>query len=75
MWTESSIDALLLSLRVSSITTILIALAGTPMAFYFVRRRSLFTRLIESLLSLPFVIPPVVTGYVLIILFNPTGIL
>ncbi len=74
MWTEPSIDAFLLSLRVSSIATIFIALAGTPMAFFFVRRRSMFTRLIESLLALPLVIPPVVTGYVLIILFNPAGI-
>ncbi len=75
MWTDSSIDAFLLSLRVSSIATILTALAGTPLAFFFVRRRSIFTRLIESLLALPLVIPPVVTGYVLIILFNPASIL
>ncbi len=75
MWTEPTIDALLLSLRVSSIATIFIALAGTPVAFFLVRRRSMFTRLIESFLSLPLVIPPIVTGYVLIILFNPAGIL
>ncbi len=74
MWTEQSTDALLLTLRVASIATILIALAGTPIAFFFVRRRSMFTRLIESLFALPLVIPPVVTGYVLIILFNPSGI-
>ncbi len=74
MWTEPSIDALLLSLRVSSIATIFIVLTGTPVAFFFVRRRSMFTRLIESLFALPLVIPPVVTGYVLIILLGPSGI-
>ena len=74
MWTEPSIDALLLSLRVSSISTIFIVLTGTPIAFFFVRRRSMSTRLIESLLYLPLVIPPVVTGYVLIIMLSPSGI-
>lgn len=75
MWNTASSEALILSLRVSFIATLLIAVVGTPAAFILVRRRNVFTRTIESLLSLPLVIPPVVTGYLLLIVLSPAGIL
>ena len=75
MWDVSLVEALFLSLRVSSIAAILIALVGTPVAFFMVRCRNIFTRILESLLSLPLVIPPVVTGYFLLVFLSPTGIL
>ena len=75
MWNTASSEALLLSLRVSSIATILIALVGTPIALILVRRRGMITRMLEPLLSLPMVLPPVVTGYILLIILSPAGIL
>ncbi len=75
MWSPASTEALLLSIRVSLVTTIIMVLVGTPIAFWMVRRRSFLLGLVESLLSLPLVIPPVVTGYCLLVIFSPAGIL
>ena len=75
MWNAASVEALLLSLRVSSIATIIMVLAGTPLAFFLVRRSGVITRMLESMLSLPLVIPPVVTGYFLLIVLSPAGIM
>ncbi len=75
MWTAASTEALQLSIRVSLVTTAIIMLAGTPIAFWMVRRRGVGPRLAESLLALPLVIPPVATGYCLLVILSPKGLL
>lgn len=65
----------MLSIRVSLAATLAIVLVGTLIAFWMVRKRSLAARAVESLLSLPLVIPPVVTGYCLLVVLNPTGLI
>ncbi len=75
MWSPASTEALLLSIRVSLVTTVIMVLVGTPIAFWMVRRRGFLLGLAESVLSLPLVIPPVVTGYCLLVLFSPAGML
>lgn len=73
MWNTASTEALVLSVRVSFVTTAIILLAGTPIAFWMARRRGAVPRLLESALSLPLVVPPVVTGYCLLLLLSPKG--
>lgn len=73
MWNEASTEALLLSLKVSLVSTLAIMLVGTLMAFWMVRRRGPLPRVAESLLSLPLVVPPVVIGYCLLVVLSPTG--
>ena len=68
-------EILMLSMRVSLIATAIIALVGTPVSYFMVRHRNVTSRLLESLLSLPLVIPPVVTGYFLLVILGPTGFL
>ncbi len=75
MWTAASTEALQLSIRVSLVTTAIIMLAGTPIAFWMVRRRGVGLRLAESMLSLPLVVPPVVIGYCLLVILSPKGLL
>ena len=75
MWSQASTDALLLSIKVSLVTTVIMVLVGTPIAFRMVRKRGVLLTFAESILSLPLVIPPVVTGYCLLVLFSPAGIL
>ncbi|KKL05211.1 hypothetical protein LCGC14_2608340, partial [marine sediment metagenome] len=75
MWTAASTEALQLSIRVSLVTTAIIMLAGTPVAFWMVRRRGVAPRLAESMLALPLVVPPVVTGYCLLVILSPKGLL
>ncbi|HUS93399.1 MAG TPA: molybdate ABC transporter permease subunit [Phycisphaerae bacterium] len=75
MWNAASTEALLLSLRVASLATVAILLAGGPLAFWLGRRKRLgpLTCWIEPLLSLPLVIPPVVMGYVLLMALGPAS--
>lgn len=73
MWTEASTEALRLSILVSTVTTIVLVIVGTPVAFWLARHRRVGPRLVESALSLPLVVPPVVTGYCLLLLLSPAG--
>jgi len=73
MWTEASTEALRLSILVSTVTTVVLVLVGTPVAFWLARHRGAGPRLVESALSLPLVVPPVVTGYCLLLLLSPAG--
>ncbi len=75
MWSHASAEALKLSLRVSIAATLLMALIGIPVAFWLARRRSLLSRIVECLVSLPLVIPPVVTGHLLLVVLSPNRFL
>jgi molybdate transport system permease protein len=67
------LQAILLSLRVASAATIV----GLPLAFAaalaLARGQFPGRRLLDALTHLPLVLPPVATGYVLLILFGPRG--
>jgi len=73
MWTEASTEALRVSILVSAVTSAILVVVGTPVAFWLARRGGVVARAIESLLSLPLVVPPVVTGYCLLLLLSPAG--
>jgi molybdate transport system permease protein len=69
------LQAIVLSLKVATIAT----LVGLPIAFAvaFVLARGRFPGrgLLDALTHMPLVLPPVATGYVLLILFGPRGAL
>lgn len=71
MWDSTSAETLRLSLRVSAAATLTIVLVGSPLALWMARRRSVTSRLLESALSLPLVVPPVLTGYLLLVILSP----
>lgn len=71
MWGAESTEALLLSLRVSAVTTAIIFIVGTPMALWLARRGGVTSYAVEAALMLPLVIPPVVTGYYLLVVLSP----
>src|SRR5437667_1319304 len=58
--------AILLSLRISILATALTALIAIPLAFFLSRHRVPGRSVIETLLTLPLVLPPTVVGYALI---------
>jgi len=72
---ESSVDALLLSLRTSSISTVLCVIFGVPMAMVLARTRFRGQQLMRSLVLLPLVLPPVVGGIALLYTFGRRGLL
>ncbi len=72
---ESSIAALWLSLKTSTVSTVLCVLFGTPMALVLARARFPGIRLARSLVLLPLVLPPVVGGIALIYTYGRQGLL
>ncbi|SMH51203.1 molybdate transport system permease protein [Rathayibacter oskolensis] len=72
---ESSVAALLLSLRTSVAATVLCVVLGTPMALVLARTSFPGQRLLRSLVLLPLVLPPVVGGLALLYTFGRSGLL
>jgi len=68
-------SSLKLSLLVVSVTTLIIAVAGTAFGFLLARRRFPGKELLDAMLTLPMVLPPTVTGYYLILLLGRRGLL
>ena len=72
---ESSVTALLLSLRTSALATALCVVLGVPMALVLARARFPGRNLARALVLLPLVLPPVVGGIALLYTFGRRGLL
>ena len=72
---ESSVAALLLSLRTSLAATALCVLLGVPMALVLARARFRGQRILRALVLLPMVLPPVVGGIALLYTFGRRGLI
>ena len=73
MLTAAEWEAVLLSLRVSAVAVLLMAPFGVGLAFLLARQRVRFSFLIDNIIQLPLILPPVVTGWVLLIVLGPEG--
>lgn len=71
--TEVSLAPIWLTLEVATMTTIILLILGTPLAWWMAQMRSSNKVLLEALVALPLVLPPTVLGFYLLIVFNPTG--
>ena len=63
--------ALLTSLLTATITTAVIALLGTPLAYVLARGRALVTRPLTALVALPLALPPLMSGLLLLYVVGP----
>jgi molybdate transport system permease protein len=68
-----TVSALMLSLRVAVLATVVNALVGVPLAYLLARRRFAGRAVLDLLVTLPLVLPPTVTGYYLIVLLGRRG--
>lgn len=62
-----------LSLKIAGISLVLVGVFGIPIAFLMARRNFLGKSIIEAILTLPLVMPPVVTGFILLYLIGRQG--
>jgi len=62
-----------LSIQLAAVTTVVLILVGTPLAWWLARHRSPFKTVIEATVALPIVLPPTVMGFYLLILLGPYG--
>jgi molybdate transport system permease protein len=72
---ESSLDALWLSLRTSLAATAICVIVGVPMAVVLARTTFWGQKVLRSLVLLPLVLPPVVGGIALLYTFGRRGLL
>ncbi len=65
--------AVALTLKLAGITTLLLLLLGTPLAWWLARTRSRLRGPISALVALPLVLPPTVIGFYLLVSMGPQG--
>jgi len=71
----SSVDlaAIWLTFKLASLTTAILMVVGTPIAWWLACTRSRFKAVIGALVALPLVLPPTVLGFYLLIALGPHG--
>jgi len=62
-----------LSVKLGLVTTVILIVFGTPLAFWLSRTDSHMKTIIEAMVALPIVLPPTVLGFYLLILLGPNG--
>jgi molybdate transport system permease protein len=62
-----------LTLHLAAVTTLILLLAGTPLAWWLARTRSRLKPAVEAVTALPLVLPPTVLGFYLLVLLSPTA--
>jgi molybdate transport system permease protein len=64
-----------LTLKLAAVTTAILLVLGTPVAWWLARTRSRLKVPVEALTALPLVLPPTVLGFYLLLMMNPTSTL
>ncbi len=67
--------ALWVTLKLATLTTLLLLLLGTPVAWWLARTTFRFRAVLEAVIALPLVLPPTVLGFYLLLALGPDGIL
>ena len=70
---QEEITAIYLSLKIAFIASLVSLPFAILLGYFFARKEFLFKKFFISLLNLPLVLPPVVTGYILLITFGING--
>jgi molybdate transport system permease protein len=73
METFTSLGPLLLTIKLAALTTLILLLTGTPIAWLLANTRTRFKPLFETIVALPLVLPPTVMGFYLLVLLGPQG--
>ena len=65
--------AIWLTLKLATLTTVLLLLIGTPIGWWLARTRSKWKGPIGAVVALPLVLPPTVLGFYLLVAMGPHG--
>ena len=66
-------QALRLTAALATVTTVLLLVVGTPLAWWLARSTSRAKSLVSAVVALPLVLPPTVLGFYLLVLLGPHG--
>ena len=67
-------QALWLSVKLASLTTVILLIVGTPLAWWLARNKSFWSEVVASFIAMPLVLPPTVLGFYLLMLLGPQGL-
>ena len=73
MLNEADIAALFVTLRLAALTTLILLMLGTPLAWWLARSQWRLKFMVEALVALPLVLPPTVLGFYLLVALGPQG--
>lgn len=65
--------AVRLTLQLAAVTTLVLILVGTPLAWWLARSRRWWAEVVAAIVALPLVLPPTVLGFYLLLLLGPSG--
>ncbi|WP_462322427.1 molybdate ABC transporter permease subunit [Halochromatium sp.] len=71
--TDTDLEAIALTLRLASVTTLILFTVGTPIAWWLARTRSRWKGPVGAVVALPLVLPPSVLGFYLLVTMGPNG--
>ena len=72
-WSSETWQAVWLTLKLASMTTALLLVLATPLAWWLARTASPWRAPVGALVSLPLVLPPTVLGFYLLVALGPHG--
>ncbi|MGK2900281.1 MAG: molybdate ABC transporter permease subunit [Burkholderiaceae bacterium] len=71
--TGFDLAAIRLTAELAALTTVLLLIVGTPIAWWLARTRSTLKPVWSALVAMPLVLPPSVLGFYLLLLMGPNG--
>lgn len=73
MFSADDLDTLVLTIKLASLSTAILLVMGTPLAWWLTQSQSRFRHYVNALVALPLVLPPSVLGFYLLLLLGPQG--
>ncbi len=64
-----------LTIRLAAVTTLVLLIIGTPLAWWLAHTRARLRPVVEAVTALPLVLPPTVLGFYLLVLLSPDSLL
>ena len=69
----SLFDPLWLSAKLALVTTVILIVVGTPIAWWLSQTPSRWKPVVQAVVAMPIVLPPTVLGFYLLVLLGPAG--
>ncbi|MCM1129867.1 MAG: molybdate ABC transporter permease subunit [Alistipes senegalensis] len=71
--TDFDYSAVFLTIRLALLTTLILLVIGTPLAWVLSQTRAWWKGPVSAIVTLPFVLPPTVLGFYLLLMMGPNG--
>ncbi len=72
---DDLLSPVVLTLKLAAVTTLILLLVSTPLAWWLAHSKSKWAATVEALVALPLVLPPTVLGFYLLIVLGANGVI